>query len=174
MFKKLNLFSKTEMKVLDFISKTDGELYERQIATQAKISVGSANSILNRFAKLGLVAKTTRGKMSFYSASIRNPVLRQFKIFSTVNNLMPLVSQVAPLSKRILLYGSCAAGANTQKSDIDIFVLSSQKEQVKRLLDDFDNVQAIIRDSPEWVSLSKTDKPLYGRINAGIPLWEAE
>lgn len=174
MFKKLNLFSKTEMKVLDFISKADGELYERQIATQARISVGSANSILNHFARLGLVAKTTRGKMSFYSACAQNPVLRQFKIFSTVNNLMPLVDKLAAQSSRIILYGSCATGTDTKESDIDLFVLSRQKEQIRRLIEHSGKIQAIVMDSPQWVSLSRNDKPLHDRINAGITLWEAD
>jgi len=174
MFKILNLFSKTEMKVLDFISKADGELYERQIAQQAKISVGSANAILNRFARLGLVEKTTRGKMSFYSASANNPVLRQFKIFSTVNGLMPLVGKLEGLAGRIILYGSCAAGTNTRSSDVDLFILSSQKEQIRRLLDRHEKIQAIVMDSSEWVSLSRKDKPLYERINSGIALMEAD
>ncbi len=173
MFKKLNLFSKTELKVLDFIAKSDRDLYEREIAAEAKISAGSANSILNRFARLGLVVKTTRGKMSFYSASARNPVLRQFKVFRNVNDLMPLVNHLASLSGRIVLYGSCASGTNTRSSDIDLFILSSQKERVKRLLDEYAGIQALILSSPEWVSLSRNDKPLYERINSGITLWEA-
>ncbi|VVC02387.1 Nucleotidyltransferase domain protein [uncultured archaeon] len=174
MFKKLNLFSKTELKVLEFIATSDGELYERQIALKAGISAGSANSILNRFAKAGLVTKTTRGKMSFYSASASNPLLRQFKIFCTVNNLMPQVNRLSALASRIILYGSCANGTNTHSSDIDLFVLTTQKEQIRRLLDNHENIQAIAMDSAEWVSLSKKDKPLYDRINSGITLWEAE
>ncbi|MEK6843089.1 MAG: hypothetical protein AABY04_01245, partial [Candidatus Micrarchaeota archaeon] len=85
MFKKLNLFSKTEMKVLEFISKKDGELYERQIAGGAKISTGSANAILKSFFQAGLIRQIRKGRMLFYSGNDDNPLLRQFKVFLTMN-----------------------------------------------------------------------------------------
>ena len=66
MFKKLNSFSKTEMKLLEFISTKDGELYERQIAKGAGVSAASANGILSSFARLGLLERQKKGRMVFY------------------------------------------------------------------------------------------------------------
>lgn len=171
MFKKLNLFSKTEMKVLVFISSKDGQLYERQIAEGAGISVGSANSILKSFSKIGLVNKMKKGRMSFYEPNDENPLLRQFKVFVTVNNLMPALSKIIPYSRRIILYGSCSLGKNTEESDIDLFILSNEKEKIRRILDNFKAVQAIILNSNEYLQLQKRDKPLYDRINLGIELF---
>jgi predicted nucleotidyltransferase len=168
------MFSKTEMILLVFISKTDEQMYERQIALGAKVSVGSTNSILNRFAKLGLVSKTVKGKMSFYSANFSNPLLRQFKIFCTINSLMPLLSKVSNLSQRIILFGSCANGTDNSNSDVDLFIHSSNIESIKRILDSYPKVQALILNSNEWINLSKKDEPLYNRINAGLVLWEAD
>ena len=58
MFNKLNL-PKTEFKVLELFP-VSRELYEREIAVGAKTSPASANLILNRFSKNGLVKKTAR------------------------------------------------------------------------------------------------------------------
>ena len=83
------------MKLLVFISTKDSELYERQIAKEAKVSVGAVNKIMKEFAKLGLVKKIRKGRMLFYSRNDESPLLRQFKVFITVNNLMPVIEKIA-------------------------------------------------------------------------------
>ena len=171
MFKKLNLLSRTEMKLLKFISGKDGELYERQIAREAGVSVGSANSVLRSFAKIGLVKSTKKGRMVFYRRNEKNPLLGQFKVFTTINELSEILSKLAPLGRRIILFGSSAEGTNTEKSDVDLFVLTAEKEAARRLLDAHPNVQAILLDSVEYASLQQKDKPLYDRINSGIELY---
>ncbi|MFH1199840.1 MAG: nucleotidyltransferase domain-containing protein [Candidatus Micrarchaeota archaeon] len=171
MFKKLNLFSKTEMKVLDYISVRDGELFERQIANGAGISAASANRMLKMFAKLGLLKQTRKGKMLFYLRNDGNPVLRQYKVFTTVNNLMPAVEKIAPFSQRILLFGSAATGRNGENSDIDLFVLSGEKEKTRARLREEERIKAIIMNGQEYAELRKKDKPLYERINSGIELF---
>lgn len=170
MFKKLNLFSKTEMKLLVFISTKDGELYERQIANEAKVSVGSVNSIMKSFHKMGLVTKIQKGRMLFYSRNDGNPLLRQFKIFITVNSLVDVIAKIATLSRRIILFGSCSEGRNGEKSDIDLFILSKERDELKRVLNGYPIIQSIILNSNEYTDLQQKDKPLYDRIRRGIEL----
>lgn len=170
MFKKLNLFSKTEMKLLVFMSTRDGELYERQIAKEAKVSTGSVNSIMKDFGRLGLVIRTKKGRMLFYARNDRSALLRQFRIFMTLNNLRAVMEKIVPLSRRIILFGSCAEGRNGEKSDIDLFILSREKEAIRRALDAYPGIQAIVLDSSEYANLQQKDKPLYDRIQRGIEL----
>ncbi|MBI5635840.1 nucleotidyltransferase domain-containing protein [Candidatus Micrarchaeota archaeon] len=174
MFKKLNLFSKTEMKVLNFISEKDGELFERQIARESGVSTGSANSILNAFARIGFLKQTRKGKMLFYKRNDGNPLLRQFKVFTAISSLMPLIEKIAPLAARVVLFGSCAQGRNGEKSDVDLFVLTREKDRVRRIVSDNPQIQAILLDGAEYARLEKGDKPLYGRINAGIELYGSD
>jgi len=174
MFKKLNLFSKTERKLLAFVSKKDGELYERQIADGAGVSVGSANRMLKGFARLGALKQVIRGRMLFYRRNDDNPLLRQFKVFNTINELMPLIEKLAPFCSRIVLFGSCAEGRNGEKSDVDLFILSNEKEKVRRILDGHDSIQAIVLNSVEYSGLQKKDKPLYKRMNAGVEIYGGE
>lgn len=174
MFKKLNLFSRTEMKLLNFISTKEEEMYEREIADGAKVSTGSVNAIMGKFRKMGLLRKSTKGRMSFYSPNERSPLLRQFRVLMAVNGAMPAVGKIAPLCRRIVLFGSCAEGRNTEKSDVDLFVLSSEKEKIRRALEGYQKVQAIILDSAEYATLREKDKPLYERIRRGIELYGEE
>jgi len=171
MFKKLNLFSKTEWKLLSFISERDGELYERQMAEESGISVGSANSILKGFERMGIVKKSRAGRMLFYQRNDENPMVRQLKVVMTLNGIMPAIDKLSPLARRIILFGSCAQGANTEASDIDLFILSSEKSPMRRILDAYPKIQAIILSPQEYAELEKKDKPLYERINRGIELY---
>ena len=174
MFNKLNLFSRTEMKLLVFMSTKDGESYERQIARRAEISVGSVNAILKTFDKMGLVIRAKKGRMLFYSRNDKSPLLRQFKVFITINNLMTIIEKIVPSCKRILLFGSCAEGRNSEKSDIDILIISREKEAIRRALDGYPKIQAIILDPIEYADLQRKDKPLYDRIQRGIELYGEE
>lgn len=171
MFKKLNLFSRTEMKLLAFVSSKDGELYERQIAKEAKVSVGAANKILREFERAGLVKKTKKGRMSFYLRNDDSPFVKQFKVLMTINGLTQVTEKIAPLAKRIVLFGSCAEGRNTEKSDIDLLIISKEKEAIRRIMDGYPIIQAIIIDSVEYAELQKKDRPLYDRIRYGIELY---
>jgi len=171
MFKKLNLFSKTEMKLLVFLSTKDEELYERQISEETEVSVGSVNTILKTFVEMDLVKKTKKGRMLFYRRNDNNPLLRQFKVFITINNIMPLIGKIIPLSRRIIIFGSCAEGTNGEDSDVDLFVLSREKEKIRRILDRYPKVQAILLNSVEFADLRKKDKPLYDRIQKGIEIY---
>jgi len=173
MFKKLNLFSKTEMKLLAFVCGKDGELYERQVADGAGVSAASANAILKRLEKMGLVRKSLKGRMVFYRRNDDNPLLRQFKTLVSVNNLLPVVEKIAPLSTRIVLFGSRAEGRNGEKSDTDLFILSKEKEAVRRAAD-VPGIQAIVLDAGELAELEKKDKPLFERIGRGIELYGGE
>jgi predicted nucleotidyltransferase len=171
MFKKLNLFSKTEWKLLSFISERDGELYERQIAEESGISTGSANSILKGFEKAGIVKKSRAGRMLFYQRNDENPMVRQLKVVMTLNSIMPAMDKLSPLARRIILFGSCSQGTNTESSDIDLFILSNEKSQMRRILDAYPKIQAIILSPQEYAELEKNDRPLYERINRGIELY---
>ncbi|MEW5997126.1 MAG: nucleotidyltransferase domain-containing protein [Candidatus Micrarchaeota archaeon] len=171
MFKKLNLFSKTEWKLLSFISQRDGELYERQIAEESGVSAGSANSILKSFERMDIVKKSRSGRMLFYQRNDDNPMVRQLKVVMTMNDIMPVIEKLSTLSRRITLFGSCAQGTNTEASDIDLFVLSDEKSQIRRILDSYPKIQVIILTAQEYAELEKKDKPLYERINRGIELY---
>lgn len=171
MFKKINLFSKTEMKLLVFLSQKTGEMYEREIAKEAKVSVGSVNTLLKNFVSLGLLRQQKKGRMLFYSRNDQSPLLRQFKVFICVNSLLPLIEKISPFSKRIILFGSCASGRNDQNSDIDLFILSDQRHSIKRIVDDYPQVQVIVLNLQEFIQLQKNDLPLFERINQGIELF---
>ena len=177
MFKKMNQFSKTGIKLLSYLVKNPSrEMYQREIARETGISIGAVNQYLGEFLKMDVVSRKKRGKMLFYSLNLDNPVVRQFKVFLTVTELNPLIERIKTDSDKVILFGSCSDGTDVEESDVDLFILTENKKIIREELSRFKlerKLSPIIVNSNEFVKLRKEDKPLYERIIKGIELWRA-
>jgi len=177
---KLDFITPTLMAVFDlFLGDPMREHHEREVVRETKVSKGSANKILRQLADLDLLIRVTKGRMVFYRLNAREPVARQFKVLANVYALKELVDQLKQYSQRIVLFGSCAQGIDVKGSDIDLFILGSEKGTVKRMISDFNRkserkIAPIIADTNEFVHLKREDEPLYENIERGIVLWETE
>ena len=118
-------------KVLAFLLMHPGKFcYEREIARGAKISYGSANYVLNQLHKKGLIQKKDEGRMCYYSIDMSNQYIKEFKILNNLLFIEPLIEKLKPYTRKITLYGSWALGTDTEKSDIDLFIVSSDEDKV--------------------------------------------
>jgi predicted nucleotidyltransferase len=180
MFKKLEFITPTLMRVFEFfLSDPMREYHQREVARSAKVSVGSANRILRLLADLSLLTRQRRGRMIFYKLDAEDPVVRQFKSLLNVYSLKPLLHAVKHCSKRIVLFGSSAEGTDVKESDIDFFVLASDKKSARNEISEFNRkserkIAPIIVDANEFVKLKRDDRALYENIERGITLWQAE
>ncbi len=170
--------TKSEQLILSYlVTHCEETTYEAEIAKRTRISSGSANQSLKGLLKKEMVLLTKRGNMNFYSLNLDNPLVRQFKITQTIAGLNGLVAKLKPLVKRIVLFGSCAEGVDTETSDIDLAVISEEEEQVRKIIkkEKIDREpQALIFNSNDFLSLAAKDRPLYERIQKGIVLWRAD
>ena len=81
-----------------------------------------------------------------------------------------------PLSRRIVLFGSCAQGADAADSDVDLFVLTSDRSQVMALISHNRlerPVQPVVVSNQELATLKQNDSAFYEQVQRGIVLWEA-
>ena len=170
--------TRSEQIILKYFATHSGAtLYESEIAKRTKISVGSANQSLKELLKKEMVSLEKRGNMNFYSLNLDNPLVRQFKVTQTIAELNGLITKLKPLSKRAILFGSCAEGIDTQNSDIDLAIVSQEEENVRKLIKKqriAREIQVLIFKSNDFLALAEKDKPLYERIQKGIVLWRAD
>jgi len=151
------------------------ELHEREVVRRTGVSKGSANKILRKLYDVRILERNRRGRMVFYRFNLRNAVTRQLKALFNVYSLDELVESIKPDCKRVLLFGSCSEGTDVKDSDIDIFVLTNEKDKVKLKISAYQKkmerrIAPILVNSNEFVKLRKEDKPLYERILKGITL----
>jgi len=168
------------MTILEFFLENPmHEFYEREVVRKTGVSLGSANKTLRLLAKLGFLTREEKGRLAIYKLNQKEPTVKQFKILVNTFALKPLIDELKGVSKRVVLFGSCAQGIDTKESDIDLLVITDEKEQVSKMISRYNRnserkVTPITVDMNEYVRLKREDKPLYENIERGIPLWEAE
>ena len=175
-------FSSTnQLKVLSFLAKfSDQEFHEREIARRVGISYGSANMVLNELFADGMLARRQAGKMLFYSFDNTDPIARILKILVSVSLLRPLAKDLREYASEIVLYGSCARGEDTSSSDMDLYVVSAEKEKVLGIIEEhkfrkgFEGVriQPVVLSTQDLLKSEKTDKEFLSLVREGIVLWD--
>ena len=176
-----HLISTINQKVLSLLAKfSDQEFYEREVARKLGISTGSANRAFNELYSTGAVKRRREGKMYFYSIDSSNAAFTEFKKLVSLLLIEPLVEELKKTSSRIILYGSCALGTDNSESDLDLFVVANNKEDVSNVISSFafprgfENVriQLVIKTPVELLERGESERAFMEEVERGIVLWE--
>jgi len=176
----MNLADQISIRILAAIAEDiEREYYQREIARLAGISIGATSQKLRKLSEGGLVNSRKSGKMMFYRYNLEDPVAKQFKILLNVNAVHGMVQELRDYARRIILFGSCAEGTNTKRSDIDLLVISEAGKKVRDTASKYASkldrkVSPVVMNANEFRQLRSKDRPLYERISKGIVLWESQ
>jgi predicted nucleotidyltransferase len=172
------LLSTAAQKVWDFLCRDPQRaFYGAEVAQETRLSKGGVSEILRAMTRQGLLRTEKKGRMVFYHVDARSPLVRQFKILRNVTLVEGLIQKIKPFCERVVLFGSCAQGEDTTESDMDIFIVSREKEQVRALVPrekDRRKVQLVVKTPQEFMVLEKKEPVFYGEVQRGIVLWEKE
>ena len=177
----IHIIDTINQKVLNFLAKfSDKEFYERQIARKIGISYGSANRALNDLYSTGAISRRQEGKMYFYSVDFSNAAITELKKLTNIMLIEPLVEELKDITSRIVLYGSCSQGNDTSRSDLDLFIVSNDKERVMQVVDNFSfpqgfediHIQPVIKSPVELLEAGAFEQTFLAEVEQGIILWE--
>jgi predicted nucleotidyltransferase len=177
------LISTNYQKVLRFFALHPGQsFYEREIARTAGLSPSSTHYVLAHLYRVGLVHRKQNGRMCFYSIDKTNPYLKEFKVLVNLLLIEPLVEKLKGLSHKIVLFGSWAEGTDTEDSDIDLFIVSSDREKVFSVVNKLSystnlgnrKVQVIVNRPEDMLRGDKRDEVFLEQVEKGKVLWERE
>ena len=177
------LVSTNHQKILNFFVLHPGaSFFEREIARKSGLSPSSAHHVLVRLYRSGVINRKQNGRMYFYSIDKRNPYLKEFKVLANMLLIEPLVEKLKGLSHKIILFGSWADGSDNEDSDIDLFIVSSEKEKTLSVVNKFSysaklynrKVQPIINAPEELLKKGKEERVFREQIEKGKVLWERE
>jgi predicted nucleotidyltransferase len=175
------IITTVNQKVLSFLARfPDEEYYERQMARSLDIAYGSANRALNQLYSSGCIKRRQEGKMFFYSINAANPAIKHFKKLVNLMLLEPLVESLQNIASRIVLYGSCALGTDTSRSDIDLFVVTNDRVKAVDIVSAFTlprgfenlRIQPVIKTPVELLQAGEPEKAFIEEVERGIVLWE--
>jgi len=170
------LIATNAQKVLHFLlDHPIRELLESEIQKAVRISKSGVNYALRDLLTTDFISRVKRGKAFFYTLNHKNIIVKQLKVIETLTQLSPLAGKLKSIATKIILFGSSSRGENTPDSDIDLLILSRNKElvlaqiakiKVKR------KIQSIIYSNVNFLEKKKTDPVFYEQVIKGIVLWE--
>ena len=168
-------FTNSQKALSFFLEHIGDEYYDRQVAKLTGLSRAGTNFALRDLAKCGLLERNKKGRMVFYRIKKNDILVKHLKIVQNIVFLTPLLNLLIPESLQIVLFGSAAKGENTTGSDIDLFILTRNTQEIKNII--FKNklrhrLQPIINTLNELAALKKENPVFFQSINEGIVLWE--
>lgn len=171
------LYHYTPLKILSFFSLRPGEIFSaKEISEQTNYSKGATNQSLRLLSSMEIIFREKKGSLFLYRLNINNIVLIQFKMFETLMGIQKLTRSIQSYCYQIILFGSCAAGANCIESDIDLFIKTDEKKLVQKVITRFNrnipHLKVAIYDPLEILEAQKVDKAFFTQVKKGITLWE--
>ncbi len=177
MFDKMNI-TPLGMQILIFLARNpDKQFYIREIAKIMNKSVGGTHKTLKSLKQMDFIKENKSGKNIYYQINQMNPSIKNYKVFITINELKTLVDKLKENSEKIILFGSCSTAEDTYESDIDLLVLTNEKDKInKKILNTkLDRkIQAIVVNIGDLMRIKEKDKGFYQEINKGITLWDVK
>lgn len=125
-----------------FFENPTGEYHIREIAKLTGINHMTARSRLNELVKECLLRKQKSKLYMAYSANIEEKKFLNFKLYYNLEKIR--VSGILGRLEEhydypvIVLFGSYSSATNTKDSDIDLFVLTGIKKEIK--LDQYETI----------------------------------
>jgi len=172
------LIKTTEQKILSlFAMNPDRPFYGREISKKLRISLGAVHAALLSLEKRRILHSQHVGKTKLYRIEALNPIIQSFKVLNTLLVLEPLIEAICGISRRIVLFGSYATGNNTSSSDLDLLIVSGEREKISRKINSLKrksglDIRPIIKDQVEWMELENGSPEFFDELRRGITLWE--
>jgi len=171
------IYNKNPLLILSYLSKNVTKPnISSHIANDLNIAVGSVHQILKSFGKNSLIIGSPIGKSIVYEIDHHSPIIKAFRLFDTLLELYPLFKSLEQVCRKIILYGSCATGTDTELSDIDLMIEADEdnKNQVYEAISSFEtsrDINALVLHTAEVIELEKNEPVYFNEIKKGIEIW---
>jgi len=172
------MFNRNPLLIMSYLSKNKTqENISAHIAKELELGAGSVHQILKQFEEKGIIKGKRFGKTVVYEMDKTSPLVKVFRIFDNLLDLDLLFSNLKPLCRKVVMFGSCATGTDTDRSDIDLFVIADEdeKDNILKIISEFHSkreIKPIIIDTAELMELENNDKVFYNEVMKGIEIWE--
>lgn len=169
-------YNRNPMKVLSYLSKNKNDefLYGSKIAEEIGVNQGGTSIALKKFKEMGIVNSENVGKTLVYQIKKENPLVKAFRVFENLFELNELIERMKQNSRKIILFGSCATGEDDKDSDIDIFIVTDDKEKVSEEISTYKSdrkISPVIVTPLELCEMNEKEKVFLHEIETGIEVW---
>lgn len=168
--------TKIEQKITKLLADyPEREFYAQEIAEKLKFSKASASGLLKSLSEEGIIFKKVKGHMKFYQINQKSPEVKKFRINSALEEVSLLLPKLKKYSQKIILFGSASRGEQTYGSDIDLFILTDDREGARVAIKKADKsllIRPVIKSPGEWSEMEIKEPEFYQEVKNGIILYE--
>ena len=167
------------IRLLTFLARhPSDELYTKDLAIRIGASISGCHTALAGLLKDDLVNRRKEGGNVYWKANTDNASILNFKVFINIQQLRGVVSRLKDLTSKVVLFGSCATGGDTHRSDIDLLVVTNDTEEVANMLKgiqiDSRPLSPLIMTPSRLFGIKDDDRALYDEVRVGITLWDGD
>jgi len=170
------MLKESELKVLNYLTlDEDGAEFVSQIARDIGISKGEVSKAVKVLKQGGFLETELKGRNMICSVKRTSRLNQKLRIAFNLLEVMSKLEALKKYASKIVLFGSCAQGEDTSKSDIDIFVIAKDKIKLNKAVQKIKfsrTAQWVVKTPQEYVVLNTKDRTFAAEINRGIILWE--
>lgn len=166
-----------------FFEYPEREFHVREIAKLLKKSPTTISKYLNELKKEGILLSENKLNHHLFRANSTNHLFKDSKLFYNIetlreSGLLEYLDEQLNHPQAILLFGSFAKSENIQKSDIDLFIITSVKKEIN--IKEFEKklgheIQLFLHSDQEIEKMKKKKEPLLNSAINGVILegyWE--
>ena len=178
MLSKLTMLKTTEnnKKIINLLADyPNRQFFSKEISDKLKISLGGAHNSLKELTKEKMIFMERKGNMKFFQINLHNPLIRQLRTTSAVEKLSKIIKKIEKQTKEIILFGSTSRGEQSAESDLDLFVLTNNPQEIRKIIRKERKklpLNPIIKTPNEWGEMEIKEPEFYLEVKKGIKLYE--
>lgn len=165
-----------ELKLLDFLTLRAGsQIGVRQIARETGLGKSTVSRAVQTLEQYSFVRCEMQGRNKLVSVEKDSEKVARLRVAFNLLDIEPALLGLKEVSRKIILFGSCAKGLDTAESDIDIAIITSQKDAALRIANKIKlsrPIQWVMKTPAEYVVLNSKEAAFAREIGQGIVLWE--
>lgn len=166
--------SKNEETILNFLADYPMQSFlGAEIVKRKKISAGGAHNALKKLKEKNFIAPEERGRIKLWKINNDNILVKQHRAAHLLDKLGKFIRDIKKVSIEAILFGSGARGEYAKDSDIDIFILTHDKNAAHETIGFYRKkypIKAVIKTPNEWQELETKEPEFYGEVKRGIKL----
>jgi len=154
------------------LDNADDQLTEPQVRTEVELPRSTVSVALATLVRHGIVQMTRVGRSGLYSASTKDPLVRQLKVARAVRAVQTALAPVADVIDLAILFGSASRGEDHAGSDVDVLIVTSETEGVSDAVAGLLWMQPIVMPSSRHMAMLAENTTLASETSKGIRILE--
>jgi predicted nucleotidyltransferase len=160
-------------RVLAYLLDSGGEeLTESDVRAALELPRATAHVALRALVDQGVALERRVGRAALYWVDDGDALIRSLKVARAIRRVQIAISPVSAVIDLVALFGSTSKGEDRRDSDVDILVVTEDKDTVLGELARHQWLQPVVMTSAEHMRLIADGGTFATDVSRGTVIWE--